>query len=377
MLKQTPLIEAHRRLGARLIDFGGWEMPVQYTGIVDEHLAVRSAAGIFDISHMGEVTASGAAAADFLNSVLTNDIRKLASGQGQYTLMCNERGGTVDDLYAYRLSEEVYLLIVNASRTEADVAWLHQCAARFPQRERLQLTDASHNYAAVAVQGPRVKEFIDSCIAGPSNSGTRVECVTALKKNQIGGFPFRGADVLVSRTGYTGEDGFEITGRDDSIRQLWDAVLRAGQPLGVKPCGLGARDTLRTEVCYPLYGHELDENTTPIEAGVGFFVSLDKGEFNGRAVLAEQKAKGVLRKCVAFKMAEKSAPPRPHYPIWSNGAKAGEVSSGTQSPSLGMGIGMGYVPPEFARPDTAIQIEIRGRQAPAVVVAKPLYRRPG
>lgn len=377
MLKQTPLSEVHRRLGARLIDFGGWEMPVQYTGIVEEHLAVRNAAGIFDISHMGEVTVSGAAATDFLNSVLTNDIRKLAPGQGQYTLMCNERGGTIDDLYAYRLSEEVYLLIVNAARTEADVAWVHQSAARFPQRERLQLTDASHNYAAVAVQGPRVKEFIDNCIPGPSNSGARVESVTALKKNQIGGFPFRGADVLVSRTGYTGEDGFEITGRDDSLRQIWDVVLAAGQPFGVKPCGLGARDTLRTEVCYPLYGHELDDNTSPIEAGVGFFVALDKGEFSGRAVLAEQKTNGVSRKCVAFKMTEKSAPPRPHYPIWSNGAKVGEVSSGTQSPSLAIGIGMGYVPPEFATPETTIQIEIRGKQAPAMVAAKPLYRRSG
>ena len=375
MLKRTPLFSAHQKLGARLIDFGGWEMPVQYTSIVDEHLAVRNAAGLFDISHMGEVTVSGAEAGEFLNHVLTNDIRKLAPGQGQYTLLCNERGGVVDDLYAYQLSAEVYLLIINASRIPADVTWLQARAAEFAGRGELRLTDASHNYAAVAVQGPRVKDFIDRCVPGASCSGSRVGDVSALKKNEIGGFKFRNANVLVSRTGYTGEDGFEIVGQDDSILQVWETILAQGEPFGVKPCGLGARDTLRTEVCYPLYGHELDENTTPIEAGLGFFVTLDKGDFIGRAVLAEQKANGVRKKCVAFKMTEKSAPPRPHYPIWLNGAKTGEVVSGTQSPSLGIGIGMGYVPPEFATKDTAIEIEVRGKRAPAVVVAKPIYRK--
>jgi len=390
MLKRTPLFAAHQKLGGKLVEFGGWEMPVQYTSIVEEHLAVRNAAGIFDISHMGEVTVSGAAAADFLNRVLTNDIRKLVPGVGQYTLMCNERGGVIDDLYAYRLSGEVYLLIINASRTEADVAWLQAQAAKFQRQNELRLTDASHHYAAVAVQGPRVREFIENCAPGASSSGMRVRRVTELEKNQIAGFEI-GRDaalrrpdgpaghphlVLVSRTGYTGEDGFEIVGRDDSIQQVWDAVLAAGQPFGIKPCGLGARDTLRTEVCYPLYGHELDENTTPIEAGLGFFVSLDKGEFVGRPVLVEQKANGTKKKLVAFRMGEKSAPPRPHYPIWANGANVGVVTSGTQSPSLGIGIGLGYVPPELARPDTKIGIEIRGKCPPAVVVRKPIFRKP-
>ena len=375
MLKRTPLFAAHQKLGARLVEFGGWEMPVQYTGIIDEHQAVRTAAGIFDISHMGEVTVSGAAATEFLNHVLVNDIRKLAPGEGQYTLLCNERGGTVDDLYAYRISEEVYLLIVNASRTQADVAWLQDCLARFPRRKDLQMTDASHNYAAVAVQGPRVREFVDACIPGASSSGMRVGRVTELKKNQIGGFPFRGASVLVSRTGYTGEDGFEIVGRDDSIQQAWDALLAGGRPFGIKPCGLGARDTLRTEVCYPLYGHELDEDTTPIEAGLGFFVALDKGDFIGRSVLAAQKANGVTKKSAAFKMTDKSAPPRPHYAIWAGGVRVGVVTSGTQSPSLGIGIGLGQVPPELAKPDTKIEIEIRGKRSPAVVVPKPIYRK--
>lgn len=375
MLKRTSLFEAHQKLGGKLIEFGGWEMPVQYTSITDEHLAVRNAAGIFDISHMGEITVSGVASAEFLNSVLTNDVRKLAPGEGQYTLMCNERGGVVDDLYVYQLSVGVYMLVVNASRTPDDVKWLQDQLSRSPDREDVNMTDASHNYAAITIQGPRVKEFINDCFVGGSNCAMRVARVTDLKKNQIGGFPFNGGNLLVSRTGYTGEDGFEIIGSDQAIQQMWDLLLAKGQPFGIKPAGLGARDTLRTEVCYPLYGHELDENTTPIEAGVGFFVALDKGEFVGRSVLADQKANGVKKKCIAFKMADKSAPPRPHYPIWVNGAKVGEVVSGTQSPSMNLGIGLGYVPPEFAKPGTAIEIEIRGKRSPAVVVQKPIYRK--
>ena len=375
MLKRTCLFSTHQKHGGKLIEFGGWEMPVQYTSITDEHLAVRNAAGIFDISHMGEVTVSGAAAADFLNYVFTNDIRKISAGQGQYTLLCNERGGVIDDLYAYCLSRGVYFLVVNASRVPDDVAWLQQQLHSFPRREEVFMTDASHNYSAVAVQGPRVKDFIDQCITGGSNCALRVPKVTALKKNEIGGFVFGGHDVMVSRTGYTGEDGFEIIGNESCIAGLWDKVLEFGKPFGIKPCGLGARDTLRTEVCYPLYGHELDENTTPIEAGVGFFVALDKGDFIGRSVLAEQKSQGVSKKCIAFKMTEKSAPPRPHYPIWVNGARVGEVVSGTQSPSLNIGIGMGYVPPEFAAPGTVIEIEIRNNRPKAEVVKKPIYKK--
>jgi len=376
MLKRTALFSTHQKLGGKLIEFGGWELPVQYTSIMDEHLAVRQAAGIFDISHMGEVTVSGALAAEFLNHVLTNDIRKLTPGHGQYTLLCNEHGGVIDDLYAYQLSEGVYLLIINASRVAADVPWLQARAKDFVGSGELQLTDATHNYSAVAVQGPRVKEFINDCIPGASCSAMRVGCVTELKKNEIGGFTLGKTNVFVSRTGYTGEDGFEIVGGDESIQQVWETILTVGQPFGVKPCGLGARDTLRTEVCYPLYGHELDENITPIEAGVGFFVSLDKGDFVGRVVMAEQKTAGTKRKLVAFKMTDKSAPPRPHYPILASGIKVGEVTSGTQSPSLGIGIGMGYMPPTFANPDTRIEIEIRGKRSPAVIVPKPFYRRP-
>ena len=374
MLKRTPLFAAHQNSGAKLIDFGGWDIPVQYTSITDEHLAVRNAAGIFDISHMGEVTVSGAGALEFLNRTLTNDIRKLASGDGQYTLMCNEHGGVIDDLYAYRLSQDVYFLVIYASMIEADVSWLQAQAAKFTGGE-LRLTDASHHYAAIAVQGPKVRSFIDACIPGASDAVFPVAAVSRLKKNQLAGFEYEKHNVLVACTGYSGEDGFEIIGPDSAIQNLWGKIISVGAPFGIKPCGLGARDTLRTEVCYPLYGHELDETTTPIEAGVGFFVALDKGEFNGRNVLAEQKQSGVKKKLVAFKMTDKSAPPRPHYPIWANGVNVGIVTSGTQSPSLNLGIGLGYVPPELAKPDTKLEIEIRGKRFAALVVAKPIVKK--
>jgi len=379
-MKRTPLYATHQKLGAKLIEFGGWEMPVQYTGIVDEHLAVRSAAGLFDISHMGELLVSGPAAESFLNQALTNDIRKLVPGQGQYTLCCNEHGGVIDDLYAYRLAAAEYLLIVNASRIEADASWLDKQLANFEKRSQVTLRNTSDVTGALAVQGPKVARFIDVCFPGPSLSGTEVAKASELQKNQVAQFNFQGLPVWVSRTGYTGEDGFEVVAPADRIVAVWDKVQAAGQAHGLKPAGLGARDTLRTEVCYPLYGHELDEDTTPIEAGLGFFIALDKGEFTGRDKLADQKSNGVKKKLVAFKMTDRCAPPRPHYPIWSTGpqpAKLGEVVSGTQSPSLGIGVGLGYVPPDLAKPQTPITIEIRGKQSPAIVVAKPFYRKAG
>jgi len=368
------------KLGAKLVEFGGWEMPVQYTSIVDEHLAVRTAAGIFDISHMGEVFIGGPDAVAFLNRALTNDARKLAIGQGQYTLLCNEAGGVVDDLYAYRWGDDEYLLIINASRIEADVAWLKRQLARFGPSSAVKLLNLSDEMGAVAIQGPRVPEFMNQGFPGPFTGGTAVAQATDLKKNQAGRTRFEGEDIWISRTGYTGEDGFEVVAPACVIEAVWNRALNVGQPCGLKPAGLGARDTLRTEACYPLYGHELDETTTPIEAGLGFFVALEKGEFNGRTVLARQKAEGLSKKLVAFTMTGKSAPPRPLYPIWSagdSGNKIGQVASGTQSPSLGKGIGMAYVPPEFSKRDTLLEIEIRGRRCPALVAPKPFYRRPG
>ena len=378
-MKRTPLFAAHQRLGGKLIEFGGWEMPVQYSSITEEHLAVRQAAGLFDISHMGEVWIDGPQAEAFLNRVLTNDLRKLAPGQGQYTLMCNEQGGVIDDLYAYRLGPDEYLLIINASRIPNDAAWLQQQLSRFGPRDGVRLQDASEATGALAVQGPRVAAFINLCFPGPFTGGTAVGLPTDLKKNQAARTRFAGRQVWVSRTGYTGEDGFEIVAPGEVIEGLWNRLLELGRPHGLRPAGLGARDTLRTEVCYPLYSHELNETTTPLEAGLGFFVALAKGEFIGRAVLAEQKLKGVSRKLVAFKMAGKSAPPRPGYPIWSQGGAAeriGSVASGTQSPSLGIGIGMACLPSRFAAVQTPLAVEIRGQRAAALVVSKPFYRKP-
>ncbi|HEY0455175.1 MAG TPA: glycine cleavage system aminomethyltransferase GcvT [Verrucomicrobiae bacterium] len=378
MLKRTPLYSAHQKLGARLVEFGGWEMPVQYSSIIDEHLAVRKAAGLFDISHMGEVKVSGPGASDFLNHLLTNDIRKLEVGGGQYTLMCNPSGGVIDDLYAYRIGEQGYLLIINASRIDADVAWMTEQLSAWPNREGVRLVNESDNWGAIALQGPRSKEFIDQCFPGASKLATKVAQASDLKKNQLAAFDFNGQLIYVARTGYTGEDGFEIIAPAALIEAIWNHVLAIGHAFCLQPAGLGARDTLRTEVCYPLYGHELDEQTTPIEASLGFFVALDKGEFIGRSRLAEQKAAGVSKKCVAFKMADKSAPPRPHYAIWNTDAdarKIGEVVSGTQSPSLQSGIGLGYVPLAYSKPGTPLEIEVRGRRYPAQVVQKPFYKK--
>jgi aminomethyltransferase len=373
-LQRTVLYHAHQQLGGKLIEFGGWEMPVQYSSIVDEHQCVRRAAGVFDICHMGEVRVDGAGAAEWLNSVLGNDIRKLAIGQGQYTHLCNEQGGTVDDLYAYRIASTEYLLIINASRIEPDVAWFR---AHLPKPGTTDVTfvDESARLGAIAIQGPRVAEFINALFQGPSLAGTTVTAATELKKNQIGAWKWKGEEIWVARTGYTGEDGFEVVAPATIIEDLWNQTLAAGHTVCIQPCGLGARDTLRTEVCYPLYGHELDEITSPLEAGLGFFVSFDKGEFVGRTALLAQKAAGLKKRSVAFRMIGKTAPPRPGYPIWSNGVAVGTVVSGTQSPSLNCGIGLGYVPPGLAEPGTPIEIEIRGRRFPAEVVKKPIYRK--
>jgi aminomethyltransferase len=377
MPKRTALFSAHQKLGARLIDFGGWEMPVHYTGIVDEHLAVRGAAGIFDISHMGQVAISGTGAPEFLNRILTNDASRLDVGQGQYTLLCNERGGVVDDLYLYRVTAGGYLMILNAARAEVDLAWLEHQLRLGPDRGPVDLQDLSSSQGALAVQGPAAIQFIGSCFF--PDTPQPASPLAALRKNEILPLPFQEAMFRVARTGYTGEDGFELFGPTTRLEPLWNRLLEVGHAHGLKPCGLGARDTLRTEMGFPLYGHELDETTTPIEAGLGSFVALEKGEFVGRERLLLQKQEGVSRKCVAFIMAEPSPPPRPGYSIWSADAAVeplGRVVSGTQSPSLGKGIGLGYVPPDQTRPGTPFGIEIRGRRYAATAVAKPIYRRP-
>jgi len=371
MLKRTALFGRHEGMGARLVEFGGWEMPVQYTGIVEEHHAVRRAAGMFDISHMGEVLVGGKGAAGFLNRLLTNDIGKLSPGKAQYSLMCAENGGVVDDLYVYCVGLEQFLVVVNASRIEEDVAWMRARLEGDPERDGVVFENASDRFSAVAVQGPAVAGFIDGCLPG------RMDRVAGgLAKNEVTAGEWGGRQIFVGRTGYTGEDGFEILMPNDLAAEVWDRCLEVGGGHGLKPAGLGARDTLRTEACYPLYGHELDLETTPMEAGLGFFVALEKGPFCGREALAAQKAGGVARRCVAFKMTGKSAPPRPGYPILDGeGRRIGVVASGTQSPTLGVGIGLGYVPPEFAKPGVGLRIEIRGKGAEAAVAQKPFYKR--
>ncbi len=381
MLKRTPLFEAHRRSGARLMEFGGWEMPVQYTGILDEHKTVRSAAGVFDISHMGEVFFRGAAAEDFLNGVLTNDLRKLEVGRGQYTLLCNRAGGVIDDLLAYRIGSREYLLILNASRLAVDVEWIGGRLADFPGRDDVEMDDASDRLGAVAVQGPRVVEFIDAVFPGPFALGeSPAPQPSALTRNSIASYGWKGTPVWFARTGYTGEDGFEIVAPNEVVGEVWDRLMEVGAPCGLKPCGLGARDTLRTEMCFPLYGHELTEDTTPVEAGLEVFVGWDKPDFCGREMLVGQRATGAKRKLIAFRMAEAGSPPlRGHYAVWPNdeeGVPLGHTTSGTLSPSLGIGIGLAYVPIEFSKPGTRLMIEVRGRRYPADVVKKPLYRRP-
>lgn len=379
MLKRTPLFAAHEKLGARLVEFGGWEMPILYGGIVEEHLAVRESAGLFDISHMGELTVRGPGATGFLNYALTNDLSRLAAGQGQYTLMCNEAGGVVDDLYVFRVKPQEYLLVVNAARIAVDWDCLQERVEHCPAKDGFALTNDSTDLGAVAVQGPRVIEFLGEVIPGGSIAGTLVASAVDLKKNQWAGFVYEGTPIGVARTGYTGEDGFELVGPGETMPPLWDALLRAGTECGLKPAGLGARDTLRLEMGYPLYGHELDETITPLEAGLSYFVALDKGEFVGREVLVAQRSKGVNRRCVALRVNGKVAPPRPGYAVYGsgeNGRRIGTVTSGTQSPSLGVGIALAYVAADSARSNTEVAIEVRGRRLPAQVVKKPFYRAP-
>jgi aminomethyltransferase len=355
-LKRTPLYAAHLECGAKMVPFGGWEMPVQYSGILAEHTAVRERVGLFDISHMGEFLVAGPNAERALNGLLTNDVSKLVVGRAQYTLMCNEGGGVVDDLIIYRIEPSVYLVIVNAGNIENDFEWMNTKAT-----VSAVIENQSDRYAALALQGPAAEKLFDFSAALPHFH---------IQRHAV-----FGKECWVARTGYTGEDGFEIFCEATDAPHLWRMLLAKGEPFGIKPCGLGARDTLRLEMCYPLHGNDLTDETTPLEAGLGKFVALDKGAFIGSEVLAEQKAKGVGRKLVAFTMAGKSPPPRPHYAVLANGRKVGEVTSGTQSPTLGIGIGMGYVETPAATVGGTIEIEVRGKNFPAVIQKKPILKK--
>ena len=352
-LKHTPLESAHQALGARLVPFAGWVMPVQYSSIIDEHTAVRTKVGIFDISHMGQFLVSGPTAGAWLNRMFTNNIAKLAPGQGQYTLMLNDKGGVIDDLIAYRTGENDWFLVVNASMIDEDFAWL---SARLEQD--VKLLDYSNMFAGMAIQGPVAAAIFNSVFPG--------ECLPA--RNGISNIK----GTLVCRTGYTGEDGFEFFCHPDMAVSYWERFLNAG----AAPCGLGARDTLRLEMGYPLNGNDLSPEHSPIEAGLGFFCDLEKGDFIGRETVARQKAEGPAVKLTAIQYTEKGPPPRAHYPVTSaDGTVLGELASGALSPSLMTGIGMAYLPAEFSKLGTDLNIDVRGRLFPAKVVKKPFYKR--
>ena len=359
--KTTPLYEEHVRRGAKIIPFGGWLMPVQYTSIVGEHQAVRNNVGIFDISHMGQLIVSGPAAGKWLNTMLTNNIDKLGVGQGQYTFLLSEDGGIIDDLIVYRIEKGEFLLVVNAARTDEDFAWLDR-----HRPTDVDLKNRSADFGGVAIQGPRVAQLFHALFG---------EDVDLPARNHIVDLGFDGAKVSVARTGYTGEDGVEVFFRTKDAVKFWNAVLEKGEPFGIKPCGLGARDTLRLEVCYPLNGSDLSPERNPIEAGLGFFVDLTKPKFIGREALLKTKENGSPEKLVAFRMQAKGPPPRPHYLVFENGERIGEVTSGTLSPSLNYGIGMAYVSAPHTKIGAQIDIEIRGQKFPAIIEKKPLYKK--
>jgi aminomethyltransferase len=344
-LLRTPLYERHVALGARLVPFAGWEMPVQYEGVIPEHLAVRADSGAFDVSHMGELVVEGPAARDFLQAVLSNDLDRIGPGQAQYTLLTNELGGIVDDLIVYELGPARFLLIVNAANRERDFEWLRE--RELPETE---VRDASDDFALIAVQGPRTLERLE---LPEGHAFTFAE-------GEVDGIA-----CTVNRTGYTGEQGVELLVEPGAAGELWDRVLARG----VVPCGLGARDTLRLEVCYPLHGNDIGPETDAISAGLGWVCALDK-DFSGVEELRRVKEAGPQRKLAAFVM-EEAGIPRQGMTI----VEGGEVTSGSHSPMLQRGIGMGYVPAELAQPGAQLTIDIRGRPRRARVVKKPIYSR--
>ncbi len=359
-LKQTPLHAEHVRLGAKMVDFGGWSMPVQYSGILEEHHAVRGGLGLFDISHMGQFVARGTGASAWLNRLLTNNVDRLDVGECQYTLLLNENGGVIDDLIVYRTADDVYLMVVNASKIDEDFAWMQ------PRLDPgVDFRNRSEDFAGFAVQGPRSAQLFDAFFSGKYSRPARNEILAVVIDDET---------YFIARTGYTGEDGFEVFCPAHRAVKSWNDILARGAEFGIKPCGLGARDTLRLEMCYPLNGNDLAADTTPIEAGLGIFVDLNKPDFIGKEPLARQRAEGVKRRLVPFKMTGASPPPRSHYGVYKNGEKIAETSSGSLSPTLKIGIGMAYIPTEFARNGEEIEIDVRGRRFPAVIEKKPLHR---
>ena len=359
-MKRTPLYAAHRRARAKMVEFAGWEMPVQYTGVIEEHRAVRARAGLFDVSHMGEIEIQGPGAVECCQRISANDIERMKVFQAQYNLLLNEHGGVVDDVIFYRLEPNHFLICVNASNSDKDFAWIEKHAAG-----QVEIKNESAQYAQLALQGPLAEKILQP--------------LTPLQLGEIKSFHFAFGDVssvrgLVARTGYTGEEGFEIYCRAGDAERLWTALLESGAPQGLVPVGLGARDTLRLEKAYPLYGHELDDATTPLEAGLEWVTKFSKPSFIGREVLLRQKEAGVKRKLVGLELTEPGIA-RSDYQLFKNEKSIGRVTSGTQSPTLGRAIALGYVSIEEAQIDNSVAVEIRGRKIHAKIVSLPFYGR--
>ncbi len=361
MPRKTPLYDEHVRLGARIVDFAGWEMPVQYTGVIDEHRAVRAAAGLFDVSHMGQLEITGPGATEAVQYLTTNDVRKMTDGRAQYSILCNERGTVVDDIIVYRFSPTRYMLVVNASNAAKDFAW-----CRSHLKGNAAIRDKSDEYALIAFQGPLAAKIL---------SNFTDYDLPSMISYHFGEGKVAGKSAIIARTGYTGEDGFEIFTAPADAVHVWQALLEKGKGMGVAPAGLGARDTLRMEMKYSLYGHEITEETNPLESGLGWVVKLDTpDDFIGKAALVDVKKKGLSRALVGFKMQD-SGIPRQGYPIIVAGKQAGIVTSGTMSPSLEYAIGIGFVPRESSALGTEISVDIRGRARKATIVETPFYRK--
>ncbi len=358
VLKLSPLDERHRELGARMVSFAGWEMPVMYSSIMEEHQAVRSKVGVFDISHMGQIFVSGEKAQRWLNVLLTNDVSALEVSEAHYTFLLNEGGGVIDDLLLYRLEEEHFLMLVNAARIDQVMDWLEQHLL-----EGVSIANESSEWAGLAVQGPEAPEIYSRITGG--------RCLPA--RNHLDDVTHEGARLLVCRTGYTGEDGFELFCPHGTVIQWFNKLIDED----AVPCGLGSRDTLRLEVCYPLNGSDLSEERTPLEAGLKFFVALKKDvEFLGQEILIKQAEEGLSERLVALQYDAPGPPPRAGYPVLADGGEViGVLSSGAYSPSLGTGIAMAYLPFGHSKIGATVHIEIRKKIIPAKVVKKPFYRK--
>lgn len=360
-LKKTPLNEVSRELGGKMVEFGGWDMPVQFSGIIDEHTAVRERAGLFDVSHMGEITFKGPQALELLQVLTCNDVSKMQDGRCQYNGLLYPTGGFVDDILVYRHAADDYLMVVNAANIDKDFEWI---LGAVDERD-VEVRNVSSEWAQLALQGPRAEETLSR--------------LTDLDLPSIRYYRFAtgkvdGVEAIVSRTGYTGEDGFEVYVAPSAAPQLFRRILEAGRDFDVLPCGLGARDTLRLEAKMALYGNDIDHSTTPYEADLGWIVKLDKGDFHGRDVLAREKEEGVRRKLVGFEMIDRGIA-RHGYPVVSSGEEIGIVTSGTHSPTLKKAIGLAYLPVDKAAEGTEFSIEIRGKETRAKVVPTPFYKR--